>query len=610
GLGAARAGPPRGGAHPPPGLNSVPSSPSPAVAPILLTWRWAAPGAWRAERTPAGHGRAREAARARRHERDGLDVGLDEDRWFKDGHRPSARRRRGAVGRGGQEAPRGRRRADAGPRGGALPPRPERRVVASRAGGAAALDPGQLLRSEGARGPAGPGARRLLRARVPGALAPVPGEAEGARVLGRGPGVRRRLPAVAPQGQVLCSSAPYVGGWARRASGTPGGGSAPGLNRSLYLHAVRCLLSRVHGTDSKGGRALVPGGDMFNHHFLHNARWTYQAGPPGFFAVLAAKPIAEGQEVVISYGDDLSNEELMDQYGFTQAPYWEPFHTFFLFMEEAPDGSMRHPGFEISDKTRSLMLKTPIVIEGVGARNFPNEFLSFVDAHNSTWRDILRQHLEFHLRRYGSDASLELLVATWRANREQSPRTAVWWTPLPSCRSDYGSPAEDDSGGCAGERDLSAELAAGSFVAESVLRVKMTEYVALTAYSEMLDILEGRRDWRSALMSATGMADMLDFDLRRYSGGLGGMPTRAPPRGRRVGRRGVPAAGSQQVGQAGAGALQAVMGSSAHRAGRGSEPAAATALPAACLPQDSAATPRGLASPFRFFAVLMSGRPK
>ncbi|CAK0889425.1 unnamed protein product [Prorocentrum cordatum] len=149
----------------------------------------------------------------------------------------------------------------------------------------------------------------------------------------------------------------------------------------------------------------------------------------------------------------------------------------------------------------------------MGPRNLHGGLAAFAAAHNASWQRELRRHLEFHLRRYDGDASLAPLREAWRANRERNPKTPVWWTPLPSCRSEYGTASEDTD--CSADRDLSAELAGGSFVALSVLRVKMSEYVALTAHIEMLDILEGSRSWKTSLMTATGLSEALPDALKK-----------------------------------------------------------------------------------------------
>ncbi|CAK0889426.1 unnamed protein product [Prorocentrum cordatum] len=122
----------------------------------------------------------------------------------------------------------------------------------------------------------------------------------------------------------------YQNRWAQASLDASGRDSRMWLNRSSYLHANWCLISRVHGTDNKDGRGLVPGGDLFNHQFHNNARWTYKQGPPGYFVVSAARAIEEGEEILVSYGEDKSNAEMMAHYGFTNAPYWEPAYSFEL----------------------------------------------------------------------------------------------------------------------------------------------------------------------------------------------------------------------------------------------------------------------------------------
>ena len=87
---------------------------------------------------------------------------------------------------------------------------------------------------------------------------------------------------------------------------------------AALLWAQWAVLSRVltvAGPDGRGHKLLIPFMDLFNHD--RGSAHVLTGRSDGLLKVVAGAPIAEGEQVCISYGDaSTSNAELLDQYGF------------------------------------------------------------------------------------------------------------------------------------------------------------------------------------------------------------------------------------------------------------------------------------------------------
>lgn len=88
--------------------------------------------------------------------------------------------------------------------------------------------------------------------------------------------------------------------------------------KAALLWAQWVVLSRVltvAGPDGRGHKLLIPFLDLFNHD--RGSAHVLSGRSDGLLKVVAGAPIAEGEQVCISYGDETtSNVELLDQYGF------------------------------------------------------------------------------------------------------------------------------------------------------------------------------------------------------------------------------------------------------------------------------------------------------
>lgn len=95
------------------------------------------------------------------------------------------------------------------------------------------------------------------------------------------------------------------------------------LNQFTYMMAL--TMSRSFGIDTpRGPLALtVPFCDLSNHDFVPNCGFQLKADglgcddTSGFFQFISNQEIAQGAEVTISYGDQVTNWKLLKHYGFT-----------------------------------------------------------------------------------------------------------------------------------------------------------------------------------------------------------------------------------------------------------------------------------------------------
>ncbi|CAE8617604.1 unnamed protein product, partial [Polarella glacialis] len=88
--------------------------------------------------------------------------------------------------------------------------------------------------------------------------------------------------------------------------------SHPGLSRQRAAQALEIVNSRAVFDEKQKLRALLPVFDLMNHDPQANAHW--ELGDGGV-TVVARRPIAAGEEITISYGDE-PNYRLLINYGF------------------------------------------------------------------------------------------------------------------------------------------------------------------------------------------------------------------------------------------------------------------------------------------------------
>jgi len=88
----------------------------------------------------------------------------------------------------------------------------------------------------------------------------------------------------------------------------------PGASRRRAAQALHAVNSRALYSKSAGVRALVPIFDFMNHAARPNAVWSMDVDDLSV-SISAARPIAAGEEITISY-DEVPNAKLLLMYGF------------------------------------------------------------------------------------------------------------------------------------------------------------------------------------------------------------------------------------------------------------------------------------------------------
>jgi len=90
-----------------------------------------------------------------------------------------------------------------------------------------------------------------------------------------------------------------------------------------FAWALSCVASRTFGADAwtRGEQdgvlgVLAPAADLLNHRFDPNCHFRLR-NDAGQFEVFARTELAAGQEACISYGETLTNQELLHRYGFS-----------------------------------------------------------------------------------------------------------------------------------------------------------------------------------------------------------------------------------------------------------------------------------------------------
>lgn len=231
-----------------------------------------------------------------------------------------------------------------------------------------------------------------------------------------------------------------------------------GIELQRFVQAYLILLTRTFSCESF--HRFVPVADMMNHSAAPNATWTFDER--GDFVVKTLGPVEAGEEVTISYGRDKSNVRLFRTYGFTAQPKDEPCWAFRVWPSQAaavyqhflPERVWRKTIDLESCRIDSTLQEALAACASAGHR--PAAFL-----------DALCRHFREH---YDADVLLAPLLARWASLRREpgAAAAAAWW-------------ADGEAAG-ASEED---------WLVQCAVRVKMSEYMCLTAHLEALDILAG-----------------------------------------------------------------------------------------------------------------------
>mmetsp|Transcript_27553 Transcript_27553/g.91444 ORF Transcript_27553/g.91444 Transcript_27553/m.91444 type:complete len:745 (-) Transcript_27553:178-2412(-) len=229
----------------------------------------------------------------------------------------------------------------------------------------------------------------------------------------------------------------------------------------MFLQARLCLLTRVFQLD--GDSRMVPVNDCFNHSTEPGVTWSWDDERKDM-VLTADRPHAAGEELFISYGKR-SNVLLFRTYGFTLPAEVEPDWTFFIRGKPRPEDIFSR---YLPDEHNKLCIH----LEAQLVSSTLIVALNACKDRGCDPEEFLREVCTTAMRPYEQDPCLQVPIAALRRCRadEGTPDAAqshAWWSYLPQS---------------AEQRDVRHENA---------LRVKMSEYLCLTAHLEIVDVVAG-----------------------------------------------------------------------------------------------------------------------
>jgi len=227
------------------------------------------------------------------------------------------------------------------------------------------------------------------------------------------------------------------------------------IDLEVFLHARLCKLSRVFqtGIDS----TLVPVADLFNHTPGERMGVVWRWDPEAQAMVLKTCRAHEpGEELLDSYGPR-SNPLLFQTYGFTQTPSWEPAWSYCV------GATLARPVLE--HFLPPSQAKAPLVLDTRRMEDSLVTALNTVTVVGRCPEEFLRMLCARCYTPYMRSSLMQAPIEALSRARALSPASADWWAHLPR-----------------GSEQL-VEL-------EDV-RVKMSEYLCLTAYLEVVGFSAG-----------------------------------------------------------------------------------------------------------------------
>uniref|UniRef100_A0A6T0WUU2 SET domain-containing protein n=1 Tax=Alexandrium monilatum TaxID=311494 RepID=A0A6T0WUU2_9DINO len=266
----------------------------------------------------------------------------------------------------------------------------------------------------------------------------------------------------------------------------------PNFHVGFFLQARLCILTRVF--QMNGDSALVPLNDCFNHSSDPGATWEWDA-ERNHMVMIAKRGHAPGEQVFISYGRR-SNVLLFRTYGFTLPPQVEPNWTFIFQTNDDMPELLRH--------FPAKLAKTVIHLESGIVQDSLIRALNRCREEGYDPEAFLRKICEHCLQAYDQSESLQPALAALRRARAKDPKSSAWWAEL---------------SGDGSEHTLCGEGALAGWE-EHALRVKMSEYLCLTAHLEVVDLVSGRLAEEQCLDGAKSARGVLaeGFDILRNGG--------------------------------------------------------------------------------------------
>jgi len=239
------------------------------------------------------------------------------------------------------------------------------------------------------------------------------------------------------------------------------------FNTGLFFQARLASLTRQFGTPH--GSALVPLVDFCNHAPQPSANQEWDVCEDTM-VLRALRSHAAGEEVLISYGE-LSNPLLFSTFGFTMMPESEPSWSFTCGAEELRHfccGDLTTGGLELAGLAEPLKKHLEplceLQLDTDKLTTSLQEGLAACVLGGADPAFILHRFCTKKAELYGEDPSLAPALSALQRNRTVNSTVASWW--------DYEETIDN------------AEIAG--------IRVKMSEYLCLTAHIEALDLFAGK----------------------------------------------------------------------------------------------------------------------
>jgi len=271
----------------------------------------------------------------------------------------------------------------------------------------------------------------------------------------------------------------------------------PEFDLGVYFQARLCVLTRLfhHGRVP----VLVPIIDFCNHAADPGASW--QFGTDGAMVLTATRSHSPGEEVHISYGKR-SNVLLFRTYGFTISPISEPSWTYIFQGGRQPPELRRTFEKFLPQAVASvtIQLETRVVQDSlVACMN------ACIDHGRGPPEQFLKEICTLAIASYECDESLQPALAALRCVRALDPSSSAWWAHVTDGEA---SPRHCDSG------------SAFADWTEHVVRVKMSEYLCLTAHLEALDAVSGYLSEDQCLASCASLRKTLRDILEVLARGI------------------------------------------------------------------------------------------
>eukprot|EP00928_Gymnodinium_smaydae_P022962 TRINITY_DN19124_c0_g1_i1.p1 TRINITY_DN19124_c0_g1~~TRINITY_DN19124_c0_g1_i1.p1 ORF type:complete len:654 (+),score=79.89 TRINITY_DN19124_c0_g1_i1:98-1963(+) len=248
----------------------------------------------------------------------------------------------------------------------------------------------------------------------------------------------------------------------------------------MYLHARLSMATRCFRTTHL--LTLVPCSDLFNHHVEEGVVWQWREEEDAM-VVTATRAHEAGEEMFISYGR-LSNALLYQAHGFTFHPRLEPSWCYQMKPESVhgiceeylPEGVVG-PHILLDSTRLDQSLTSLLKAASTHGQGSPSEFLALICARCKAAHD--------------ADERLQPALAALKRARAKLPGSHCWWEELE-------------------EKDR--ELAA-----DDAVRIKMSEYLCLTAHLEAVDCHLGDLSAQLCLAAASSLRDLVSAALRAAS---------------------------------------------------------------------------------------------